>query len=106
MTEREAPPRASSREAILAANAGFYQAFEALDLERMGRVWSEAMPISCIHPGWALVSGRAAVLASWAGIFRGTEKIRFELREPEVFVAGQVAWVVLVEVLEAEHAGS
>jgi ketosteroid isomerase-like protein len=107
MTEREIPPpRASVREAVLAANAAFYEAFEGLNLEWMGRVWSETMPVSCVHPGWALVAGRAAVLASWAGIFRGTDRIRFELREPEVFIAGQAAWVVLVESLEAEHAGT
>lgn len=100
------PPEADEQDAVLAANARFYAAFEALDLEVMGSVWSEVQPISCVHPGWTLLSGRAPVLASWAGIFRGTEGIHFELREPQVFVAGAVAWVVLFEVIEAKQEGA
>src|SRR5262249_511766 len=84
---------------------GFYKAFEALSLQRMAEVWSETLPISCVHPGWALVAGRSSVLASWAGIFRGTERIRFELREPQAFVAGDTAWVGLVEAIEAQPSG-
>ena len=88
---------------VIAANAGFYAAFEALDLGAMSLVWSERDPISCVHPGWALVAGRAAVLASWAGIFRGTERIKFSVRDPQVFVGAGVAWVVLIEEIQAQQ---
>jgi ketosteroid isomerase-like protein len=99
-------PEADAHAAILAANTRFYAAFEALDLEVMGQIWSESQAISCVHPGWTLLSGREPVLASWAGIFRGTEGIRFELREPQVFVAGSTGWVVLLEMIEAKQEGA
>jgi uncharacterized protein (TIGR02246 family) len=95
-----------SHEAVIAANARFYAAFEAMDLDAMGHVWSERSEVSCIHPGWHLISGRDAVLASWEGIFRGTERIRFVLRDPRVFVTGDAAWLVLVEEIMAEQDNS
>ena len=89
------------RAAILEANQAFYAAFEALDLEAMAALWAAHDPVSCIHPGWAMLVGRQAVLSSWAGIFRGTQAMRFDLRDPQVFVAGTSALVVLFEIIEA-----
>lgn len=88
---------------VIAANEGFYAAFEALDLPAMGLIWSEHAPITCVHPGWALVAGRAPVLASWAGIFRGTERIKFVLHDVQAFVSAGAAWVVLIEEIEAQQ---
>jgi ketosteroid isomerase-like protein len=88
---------------VIAANDGFYTAFEALDLTAMSLIWSEQAPISCVHPGWTLVAGRAPVLASWAGIFRGTERIKFALHDVQVFISNGVAWVVLIEEIEAQQ---
>jgi ketosteroid isomerase-like protein len=53
-----------------AAEAAFYEAFRTLDIERMGLVWLDSAEVSCIHPGGALLQGTAAVLESWAAIFR------------------------------------
>jgi ketosteroid isomerase-like protein len=105
MAPPSSPPPASllDHEAVIAANARFYAAFEAMDYDAMIRVWSEREDVSCIHPGWHLVAGREQVLASWAGIFRGTERIRFAVREPQAFVLGDTAWIVLVEEIEAEQ---
>jgi ketosteroid isomerase-like protein len=89
--------------AVQEVNQAFYSAFEALDLGAMSSVWAEEQPISCVHPGWEPLAGRAAVMESWAGIFRGTEAIRFTLRDIRVFVTDQTAWVVLIEEIEAQH---
>lgn len=90
---------------VLTHNRAFYDAFEALDLVAMESVWASAGTVSCIHPGWAVVVGRDQVLASWAGIFKGTEAIRFQLHDARAFVNAAVAWVVLVEEIEAKQAG-
>lgn len=89
--------------AVAEANAAFYAAFEAKSGEAMGEAWAKSSPVTCIHPGWTPLAGRDAVLASWEGIFRGTKSARFRLRDPKIFVAGAVAWVILVEELALEQ---
>ena len=86
---------------VRAANLAFYKAFEAGDIEAMAAVWSSELPISCLHPGWEPLAGREVVLGSWVGIFRGTRSILFTLRNVQVFVAGDTAWVILVEEMDA-----
>ena len=88
---------------VLAANKAYYDAFEALDYTKMAAIWSESAPLSCVHPAWELIEGRAEVLASWRRIFGATSAIRFALHEVHCFVAGDTAWVVLVEQIETRH---
>ncbi|NUP11464.1 MAG: nuclear transport factor 2 family protein [Polyangiaceae bacterium] len=95
----------SDDEAVLASNKAFYTAFEALDAAAMDAVWSSSAPVTCIHPGWAPVTGRDRVLDSWSGIFRGTDRIRFELNDIRTFISGDHAWVILMEEIEAHQAG-
>ncbi len=95
---------AEAREAVERANQRFYEAFERLDLAAMDRVWAERSEVTCIHPGWAPIVGRERVIAAWVGIFRGTERIRFRLRDPRIFVTGDTAWVLVVEEIEASQA--
>ena len=59
-----------------AANRGFYLAFEAFDLQAMERVWLPDDRVKCVHPGWELLSGFEAIMASWRAIFQNTEAIR------------------------------
>ena len=47
---------------ILGANAAYYRAFRMGDDALMGRVWHDGA-ITCVHPGWPPIHGRAAVLA-------------------------------------------
>lgn len=56
-----------------AAEAAFYAAFSALDLAGMTAVWANSPETSCIHPGGGLLRGTPTILASWAGIFTGSE---------------------------------
>src|SRR5262249_1942229 len=91
------------REAVLAANAAFYRAFESLNLARMEDVWLRAAHVKCVHPGWALLGGWGAVMESWQGIFANTVAMRFTLTAVRVDVNGDLAWVVLTENLESQH---
>ncbi|MEE4381537.1 MAG: nuclear transport factor 2 family protein [Pseudomonadales bacterium] len=52
----------------LFANDAFYLAFAQRDLEAMDRLWARRHPVACIHPGWATLHERAAVMESWSGI--------------------------------------
>ncbi|MEO1061544.1 MAG: nuclear transport factor 2 family protein [Actinomycetota bacterium] len=91
---------------VLAANAAFYDAFERQDLSAMGAVWGEGDGIVCVHPGWPRLRGRAAVMESWAGIFRGPQRLQFILTGEQATVSGDSAWVVLDEnLLDGPAAG-
>jgi ketosteroid isomerase-like protein len=88
---------------LLEANQRFYEAFEALDLEMMDGVWAHNPVVTCMHPspGWALLKGWEAVRQSWEVIFGRLRSIRFELSELRVVLAGDLAWILLVERLSA-----
>jgi len=92
-------------EAIRAATAGFYRAFEAGDGEAMADLWATSVSVSCIHPGWQPAVGREAVIASWLSIFEGTTTISFTLRNSQIFVAGDAAWGLLLEEIDAVQEG-
>lgn len=59
----------------------FYTAFAATDIELMGEVWIEGPGAVCVHPGGDLLSGRTAVLRSWADILAGAQipEIRYRV---------------------------
>jgi ketosteroid isomerase-like protein len=79
------------------ANERFYRAFESLDSERMAAVWVQAERAKCIHPGWDLLEGWAAIGQSWEGIFANTDYMRFVITDVSVHVYGRVAWVTCIE---------
>jgi uncharacterized protein (TIGR02246 family) len=60
-----------------AAEAAFYQAFEAADLGAMLALWADDDSIACVHPGAPLLRGRNAVAESWRGIL--TEPARMAI---------------------------
>jgi ketosteroid isomerase-like protein len=84
-------------DAILEANAAFYEAFQSLDLARMEAIWLHAPYIKCVHPGWSLLVGWGPVMESWQRIFAGTLEMRFTLSDAHVGVQGDLAWVVVTE---------
>lgn len=87
----------SSDAAVLAANRAFYVAFNRRDIRAMEGSWAEHTPISCIHPGWAPLLGRQAVMASWRAIFGSAEPPRIEISEPHAVVLGTTAFIVCTE---------
>jgi uncharacterized protein (TIGR02246 family) len=88
------------------ANRAFYQAFEALDIEAMARVWLDDPAARCVHPGASMIHGYERVLATWKAIFEATEAIRFELVDMEMELYGEVASVHLVERITSTNDGT
>ncbi|MBA9001506.1 MULTISPECIES: nuclear transport factor 2 family protein [Thermomonospora] len=86
--------------AVEEANAEFYAAFEAGDLDRMSAVWAggpHAASVGCVHPGWPLLKGRDEVLRSWALIMANTPYIQFVLTDLHTEVFGDHALVTCSE---------
>jgi len=87
----------SDREAVVAANSSFYDAFESLELEKMEAVWLQDQRIVCVHPGWRKLSGWGPVMTSWERIFDGAFEMKFELGEIDVTISGELAVLVVEE---------
>jgi ketosteroid isomerase-like protein len=84
-------------EAVRRANQSFYRAFESLELGRMDEVWAHEGQVTCIHPGWALAEGWAAVRRTWERLFRHRDAMQFTVENERIDVRGDFAWVVCVE---------
>jgi ketosteroid isomerase-like protein len=82
---------------VRSANAAFYAAFEAGDLEAMADVWEQSERSRVTHPGWPTLAGWPKVAGSWRAIFSSTPFIQFVLTDERVLVVGDVALVTLDE---------
>jgi ketosteroid isomerase-like protein len=87
----------SEQAAVLFANEAFYAAFAGRDLAAMEELWARQATVTCIHPGWDLVMGRAAVLESWRAILTSEGAPAILCRRPRAFVAGEAAHVLCYE---------
>jgi SnoaL-like domain len=85
------------RASVLSANLAFYQAFERKDPVAMRNVWAGAASDCCIHPGWEIARGWAAIRATWTSIFANDTPMSVIPEQVGVDVWGNVARVVLVE---------
>ncbi len=86
--------------AVEAAHTGLYRAVETGDLDLMGAVWVDGADGSgavCVHPGGTPLTGRGAVLRSWAALMAATPYIQYVLTDREVSVRGDTAVVSCVE---------
>jgi hypothetical protein len=89
----------SDRDAIMFVNDAFYMCFAAGDADGMDDLWAKSVSVTCIHPGWESLVGRAAVIDSWRTIITaGAPQIR--CREPEVSLYGDTASVICFEEVE------
>ncbi|GAA4797830.1 nuclear transport factor 2 family protein [Streptomyces ziwulingensis] len=99
-------------EKVEAANTSFYAALEQGDFELLSALWlspsdvdvdetyhdpADAGVISCVHPGWPVLSGRGEVLRSYALIMANTDYIQFFLTDTHVSVTGDTALVTCTE---------
>lgn len=82
---------------VILVNEQFYRAFESLDIREMEKSWATDQPVKCIHPGWEVRSGWAAVRDSWVLIFNNTARISFEITGVNTFLHQQMAWVTCLE---------
>jgi ketosteroid isomerase-like protein len=83
-------------ELVEQANTAFYETMERGDFDELSDLWLDD-DISCIHPGWPVLSGRGEVLRSYALIMANTEYIQFFLTDVKVHLAGDTALVTCTE---------
>ncbi len=107
-------------EQVALANTAFYEALERGDFDKVSELWldseadevtgddddrtdesvdgtADGDAISCVHPGWPVLTGRGEVLRSYALIMANTEYIQFFLTDVKVGVAGDTALVTCTE---------
>jgi ketosteroid isomerase-like protein len=89
-----------TKSAIIAANAAFYAAFAAGDVAAMDRLWADDDRISCIHPGWPGIMGRASVMGSWRDILQSPSRPQVACVEPHAIVDGDSARVLCIEIVD------
>ncbi|MEU6390077.1 nuclear transport factor 2 family protein [Streptomyces sp. NPDC046939] len=100
-------------QAVDAANRAYYEAMERGDFEELTSLWlapedvsyaedadpddAEDTSISCVHPGWPVLTGRGEVLRSYALIMANTEYIQFFLTDVRISVVADTALVTCTE---------
>ncbi|MBW8737301.1 MAG: nuclear transport factor 2 family protein [Streptomyces turgidiscabies] len=99
-------------EQVELANTAFYEALEQGDFDELSALWlspsdlgvdeeyhdpADTGVISCVHPGWPVLTGRGEVLRSYALIMANTEYIQFFLTDVHVSVTGDTALVNCTE---------
>ena len=92
-------PSGTDKEQVDALNTAFYEAMERGDLDELSDLWldGDGPGVSCVHPGWPVLTGRGEVLRSYALIMANTEYIQFFLTDVVVSVAGDTALVTCTE---------
>jgi ketosteroid isomerase-like protein len=73
------------------AEAAFYEALEACDLEAMMDVWSEDDDLICVHPGAPRLVGYDAVRESWQRIFQAGQRLKVRLTTQIQMTSGMIA---------------
>lgn len=85
---------------VIAANAAFYAAFATGDFASMERLWADDDGISCIHPGWPAILGRATVIGSWRDILKNPERPQVTCAEPQAIIDGDSGRVLCIEIVD------
>ena len=73
------------------AEAAFYEALEAGDLEAMMEVWAEDEEVVCVHPGGPRLSGYDQVREGWAQLFGPGQRFKVHLSNQAVFSSMMLA---------------
>jgi len=84
---------------VLRANAEFYKAFSARDLERMKSTWLPANHVQCIHPYDSRATGFNDVCSYWRRMFDevSSSRRRITAEDVRIHVSGATATVVCME---------
>lgn len=86
-------------QAVLQANAAFYAAFATRDAAAMDGLWSRRVPVTCIHPGWNVLTGREIVIESWDAILSNPEQPRIVSGGAQATLLGDTAIVICRELV-------
>lgn len=89
----------SDQEAILFVNEAFYRAFADRDIEAMNNLWSNKVPVSCIHPGWQPLFDRREILKTWKAILTSPDAPVIRSYDENVNIFGDTASVICIEEL-------
>jgi ketosteroid isomerase-like protein len=93
----------SDIEAVTAANHAFDSALSARDINAMEKVWAAEPYVIAVHPASkVLIVGWEAVRRSWEGTFDRFAEISVSMKEPQIHVAQNVAWVVGLESVQGK----
>lgn len=98
MTDHPRPAPMTDADAVLAANLEFYRAFGRGDYAGMEAVWARRATVLCLHPGWAAIEGREAVMESWRHVL-GDPDFRILCHDERVHLYGELAIVLCEEEL-------
>jgi ketosteroid isomerase-like protein len=86
---------------VLAANLEFYRAFASGDYPAMNALWARSAPVLCVHPGWAPLTGREAVMRSWRNILTNPTPTRVACHDDQAYLYDDFAVVICEEELPA-----
>ncbi len=93
----------SDIEAVTAANLAFDTALSTRDINAMEKVWAAEPYVIAVHPASkVLIVGWDAVRKSWEGTFDRFAEISVSMKEPQIHVAQNVAWVVGLESVQGK----
>ncbi|AGI89777.1 nuclear transport factor 2 family protein [Streptomyces albidoflavus] len=84
-------------EQVERANAEYYDIVERGDYAELAALWLDEESLSCVHPGWPVLSGRGEVLRSYAVIMANTDYIQFILTDVQTSLLGATAIVTCTE---------
>jgi ketosteroid isomerase-like protein len=93
-----------ARAEVEALNRAFYRAFEERDIERMEEIWAHGPHVRCVHPGWNILEGWAAVRQSWVLLFERSSDMKLRLDRVVVRAGSHVAWVTCIERIVTDSA--
>jgi hypothetical protein len=65
----------------------------------MDQIWADD-GVSCVHPGWTPLIGRAAVVDSYRNILTSPNRVRIAHREDTAILTGDEGRVVCIEIVE------
>lgn len=83
-------------QAILAVNAAYYRAFARADAEGIAQLWATDA-VTCVHPGWRPLIGRAEVVKSYRDILANERPVPITCSDERVIVTGDFARVICTE---------
>ena len=89
--------------AIELANHQFDKALSARDVAEMENVWVRDAHVAAIHPSSkAPIVGWEAVRKSWETTFDRFSEIAVSMKDPQIRISQNVAWVVGVEAVQGK----
>lgn len=89
----------TDKEAVLAANQAFYNAFGDRNLQKMTAIWWQGSTSLCIHPGSQPIVGWSNIQNSWKAIFQHTDSLEIDIELVDLEVDLSLAYVVVREIV-------